>query len=81
MIFCLIHGLVIFLLKWKCKEGTTFKKKKPTNMFFSECIHVYVFLYCLFFRMLNEDLRGKESKISEMLRQNMKLSSQVNNAL
>ena len=50
-------------------------------MFFSECIHVYVFLYCLFFRMLNEDLRGKESKISEMLRQNMKLSSQVNDAL
>ncbi|XP_078317960.1 uncharacterized protein LOC111118796 isoform X2 [Crassostrea virginica] len=28
-------------------------------------------------RMLNEDLRGKESKISEMLRQNMKLSSQL----
>lgn len=27
--------------------------------------------------MMNEDMREKESKISEMLRQNLKLSSQV----
>lgn len=31
--------------------------------------------------MLNEDMREKESKISEMLRQNLKLSSQVKNSI
>lgn len=43
-------------------------------------IHVHVvsfFVYMYIYRMLNEDMREKESKISEMLRQNLKLSSQV----
>lgn len=45
-------------------------------------IHVHVvsfFVYMYIYRMLNEDMREKESKISEMLRQNLKLSSQVKN--
>lgn len=43
-------------------------------------VHVHVvsfFVYMYIYRMLNEDMREKESKISEMLRQNLKLSSQV----
>lgn len=43
-------------------------------------IYVYVvlfFVYMYIYRMLNEDMREKEFKIFEMLRQNLKLLFQV----
>lgn len=49
-------------------------------MYIVKYIYVYVvlfFVYMYIYRMLNEDMREKEFKIFEMLRQNLKLLFQV----
>lgn len=58
-----------------CVDQCTIHKLYTHNI---KHIHVHVISFLKYiYRMLNEDMREKESKISEMLRQNLKLSSQV----